>query len=343
MRAIAAFTVGLIALAGCDTKKEEGTEEAKKPEGCVMTREDLIGKSFVFQKPDDTSPGKFVDDNYARLQLFKDGDKTKAKYSVRSLSGVYTYSCADDDKGGYLCKQDEVDLLEFCRALWANTGDCTPAQLAAVTDIPETEARIGEAVTKTKEGLGKLKPDQLEKTKLAYNNPNVQLRGWLKIRPPKNPTKADGCYVNVHDYYETFSQGAKREVDNLVGQGKFKVTEKDFAWEDCRDINTNLVALSTERAAKPGETETELASGSRATFRYVGADATASDCTYTFDAYANFERVQRAVPIEGGKNPQFEQVLSNKGRTVYHMVRYKACGGANPALATVSCAAVDVK
>lgn len=342
MRAIAGVAVSLIALVGCDGGGEKPVEEEKKAEGCVMSREELLGKTFV-RRVEEKAPGKFDEDNFGRLKLYKEGDAVKAKYSVRSLTGVYTYSCSEDDKGGYLCKQDEVDLLEFCRALWANTGDCTAGQLAAVTAIPETEARIGEAVTKTKEGIAKLKPDQVEKLKLAYNNPNVQLRGWIKVRPPKNPVKADGCYVNIHDYYETFSQGARREVDNLVGQGKFQQTEKDFVWEDCRDVNTNLVAMSTERAAKPGETETELAAGARATFRYVAADATANDCTYTFDAYANFERVQRAVPVENGKNPQFEQVLTNKGRTVYHLVRYKACQGADPVLATVSCAAVDVK
>ena len=341
MRAINGVALSLIALVGC-TDGDKPPEEANKPEGCVMTREDLIGKTFV-RRVEEKGPGKFDEDNFGRLKVYKDGDKVKAAYSVRSLTGVYAYSCAEDEKGGYLCKQDEVDLLEFCRALWANTGNCTAAQLAQVTGIPETEARIGEAVTKTMEGMAKLKPDQIEKTKLAYNNPNVQLRGWIKLRPPKSPVKADGCYVNIHDYYETFSQGARREVDNLVGQGKFQQSEKDFVWEDCRDVNTNLVAMATEKVAKPGETETELPAGSRATFRYVGPDATATDCTYTFDAYANFERIQRGVPLENGKNPQFEQVLSNKGRTVYHLIRYKACEGKDPVVATTSCAAVDIK
>ncbi len=339
------FLLSLLILTGCPA---EPPAEVKAPEStCELTPENLAGRVFVRQTEEE---GKgWVDDAFARLKFSDEGGVTKARYSVRSLNSVYGYTCKPakgDKKADLLCLQDEPNLIEFCRSLTANTGGCTADQLASVLGEPAATPDMVKAVDQVAGEVKKLSPDALKQFNTMYNSPNVQLRGLLKV---KIKATKDECRLTIADLYETFSEGKRREMENYVGQGaRFVQTKKEFLFEHCTDTANLVATADPESRPAPGEGQTEWAKGSTAIFRYVGPDAgkTEAGCSYTMDTWLNFEAVGTAVPVQtdtkGKPDWSFSRGLTEPGRAVAHIVRYKACGGA-PEKISVSCAPVKVQ
>jgi hypothetical protein len=325
------------------------TAETKPAEAtCDLSIATLPEKTFVWTKKDDA--GAWKEDPLGRIRFSKEGDALKAKYTVASLASVYTYTCTSKDDDELECKQDSPDLLEYCRALWANVGDCTADQMAAVLGEPAVTEDMTKAVDTVKGQLKKMKPDELDKMKRAYNSPNVQLRGLLEI---KVKNKADDCRLGVSDLYETFTDGSRRKLENLVGMGaRFAQTEKEFLFEDCRDVASSLIAVpETDPWGKPGQTQIEgwAAGADTAHVRYVGEAHQKADkaCTYSMDTFYAGEPIGKAVPVtetdSHGLKWTFDAPIRQTGTRAVTMVRYKACNGGQPEKIDVTCTPVKAK
>lgn len=205
------------------------------------------------------------------------------------------------------------------------------------------------AVDRVSGEIGKQSDADKAKTKAAYgDNENVQLRGILHVRIKATE---DECRLSVDDMFQNFSHGSSREMENYVGRGaRFSKTDSRYVFEDCRDVNSSLVAIADPKASpKPGETQLDWSKGDNVTFRYVGADAKTEEpgCAYTMDAFFDYEPVMTASPVKAGDDGKlywgFTRSPSKAGRVVAHMYRYKTCGGAAPALINVSCAAIKAE
>jgi hypothetical protein len=325
----------LLSLAACDSQPADAPKAEDGGYPCNLDRDGLTGRSFLLGMPKDA--GGFDEDARARMQFFKDGDKTKVRYSVKSLTSVYTYTCEPNDKkGGFDCLQDNPDLKEYCRSLIANVGGCDPAQLAQLTGNDPANPELKKIADEVTGIFKKLKPTDAEKFKTAYNSPNVQLRGLLSIRIPKKVTKADECTLNISDRYETFSFGSKREMENAVGSAKFIETTKEWEFENCTD--TQYLTVTDDK----GGAVAEATPGQALTFKYTGPDAKpTAGCTYTMDNFYNYEPAGKQLPVEGGAW-QFTKSVMGKGRATAHMNRYKACDGKPRELIGVSCNSVAV-
>ena len=332
-----------------------GAEDAPTPapteaagSTCLLDRETLPGKSFVRQIKGDSD--KWDTDVMARLRFGGTTESLTAKYSVRSLASVYDYTCgapAPDAKDGeFTCLQDQPDLIEFCRALHFNAGACDADQVAKVVGSGPPTPEINAAVAKVNSELKRLKPAELEKMKLAYNSPNVQLRGILKV---KFKTK-DECRLSVSDLYENFSNGARYEQENLVGKGaRFAETQENLIFDDCRDMQSLVASADPAAKLQSGQSQREWAVGDNATLRYVGASDVkpTAGCIYTMDTAVGYKRIGSAVPVAAGADGKldwsFQRGLSTAGRHVAHMSRYKACNGGEAKKLGTYCQVIEAR
>lgn len=336
----------LPALFGVLTACEEPPPPPPPAPSCDLTLDTLAGKTFVQTKKGDA--GGYEADKLARMRFVQNGDALQVKYTVHSLTSVYDYTCTPKS-GELTCMQDSPDLVEFCRSLWANTGSCKEDTLAQVTGVDAASPDVKAAVERVNGELAKQSDADKAKTKAAYgDNENVQLRGVLHVRVKATD---DECRLSVDDMFQNFSHGSSREMENYVGRGaRFAKTDTQYVFDDCRDVNSSLVASADPKAMpKPGQSQLDWSKGDNVTFRYVGADASTEDpgCAYTMDAYFDYEPVMTGAPVKPGDDGKpywgFTRSPSKAGRTVAHLVRYKSCGGAAPTLINVSCAAIKAE
>ena len=320
-------------------------EEAPPPPPaptCSLTLDDLGGKSFVLTTKN--GDGKWIPEKKGRMSFTKDGDTTRVKYSVKSLTSVYAYTCKKSKPTELECWQDNPDLIEFGRALYANTGSCTEETLAQVTGMAATDEAIKTAVKSVNDEIAKLKPDMLERMKNGYsNNESMQLRGVVRVRVK---TTDDECRLSVDDMFQNFSHGQSRELENIVGRGaRFVKFETPLVFEDCRDVNNRLVTGTDAKVfASAGQGLQRVSPNQTLTFAYVGEDAAkeASGCAYTMDAWVDYEPLLQAAPVSKGEDGKpywaFSRSVQSIGWHAAHLYRYKACGGAAPELIDVTCA-----
>lgn len=307
--------------------------------GCELTLETLDGKGFVMAKKGPS--GKPEEDLMARVRFAKEGDKIKAKYTTRSLSEVYDYTCAV--QGPELsCWQDEVKVENFCRALVANNKPCTPDGVAQLTGL-KAEA-IAAKVEETKKAIDGMSPKDRTDMMALYSSANKPLRGVLHVR-----VKKDICGVSLGDMFQYMSNGQLKEVENVVGTAPFAPTEKELVWENCAD-GVNLVYLSAPDAKpQPGDSLKEVSPGQTLTARYVGPEHTKAEagCTYTMDTFGGYERIMAAAPVAAGPDGAldwtFQYTPAKAGYAVTHMYRYKTCEGKPAERVGVSCQVAKVK
>lgn len=326
---------------GCEDAAPPPAEEAAP--SCDLTVDNLVGPSFVYTKKD--ASGKWAPENKARLTFVQDASGLKAKYSVHSLTSVYSYSCSKKKATELECWQDKPDLVEFCRALWANTGSCAADTLAQVTQVAADDADLKAAVERVNAEIKKLPAADAEDLKTRYgSNESMQLRGLIRVRVK---AAEEECRLSVDDMFQNFSHGQARELENLVGRGaRFVKTDQKMVFEDCRDVNHFLVA-SDKAEAKPGPGEMYQdgwSSGASVHFKYVGPDAgkTEAGCTYSQDAWLDYLPVQQAAPVEGGQFG-FNRSVTGAGWHAAHLYRYKACNGGAPELIDVSCTGIKAE
>lgn len=325
----------LLALVGCP----EAETPPPPPPACDLSYEVLPGRSFVREtRADDGTT--WEQDLLARARFSVEGDQFKLRYTTRSLSDVYTYTCAAG-RGELLCTQDGPDLQQWCQTLIANKGSCSIAELADLTgaSVDEATAAYGALMPKVK----KLSPAELEAMKVAFASPGNQLRGVFHVR-----IDAESCRLSVRDTYQTMTFGELRELENYVGSSRFAPTTKDLVFEHCADRESLVAQADPAATPKRGQTQTDWPAGATVAFRHAGGTLARpnSGCTYTQDAWVGYEPVAKGAAVAAGASGNlgwgFEHTFSGTGRHIVHLYRHEACGGGAPALRDVSCTAVVV-
>lgn len=327
--------LNVLSLLGCG---EPEPPPAPPPAECTLTLDSLAGKTFVRQER--AADGKeWKEDTWARARFYKTGDTLKVKYNTRALVEMYDYTCKKG-KGELLCLADAPDLQQWCQTLIANKGTCSAADLADLTGVPVDQAMKAQQDLSAK--VAKMKPEELAKMKIAFANPNNQLRGVLHVRLNK-----DDCRITMQDTFQTMTEGKVREVENFVGTSRFVESDADLVFENCKDHASFVALKAPDAVAKPGETKLDWKVGETVPFAYVGEALTKAepDCTYTMDSYVVYAPTQKAVavaPADGKLDWRFSQAFTDPGKKVVHLYRYKACAGAESQLQDVTCAMVNV-
>ncbi len=332
----------VIALLGCP----EPPSPTPETEGsaCDLTFDTLPGKTFVRQvaAPDGVT---WLEDNWARARFYKEGEAIKLKYNARSLVEVYTYTC-EKKPGELFCQTDDIDLQQWCQTLIANTGSCSPADLADRTGATLEDATKAKAELDAK--LKKLSAEEKEQMKVAFSAPGNQLRGAFHVKINK-----DECRITGRDTYMTMTFGEIRELENIVGTARFVESDAELVFEHCKD-SANMVALTAPGAkARPNQTKLRWNLGEAVPFKYVGdamSKPEGSSCTYAMDTWINHAISQKDVAVNPGPDGKldwsfvhtFAEVPPEKGRGVIHMYRYKTCEGKEKELVDVTCAMVLV-
>lgn len=328
--------LNVLGLIGCG---EPPPPPEPEPAACTLTFDGLDGKTFIRQERTPDGNG-WKEDLWARARFYKDGDKVKVKYNTRALVEMYDYTCTKG-KGELLCLADNPDLQQWCQTLIANKGSCSAADLADLTGVPVDQAIKAHDDLMAK--VDKMKPEEVERMKVAFANPNNQLRGVFHVRINK-----EECRITAQDTFQTMTEGKVREVENFVGSSRFVESDKDLVFENCKD-HASLVALTgPDAAAKPGQTKVDWKVGESIPFKFVGDAMVKAEpgCTYTMDNYVVYEPTQKAAAVtpgdDGALTWSFAQSFPDHGKKVVHLYRYKACGGGEATLADVSCAMVNV-
>lgn len=338
MRWVVAAVLGS-SVVGCATEPAAPPEPPKPT--CDLTADTLPDKTFVLATKDEND--KWTEDITARARFFSENGKLKVRYNAKAATDMYTYTCVPGEKE-ITCWEDDPKAADFCRSLIANKGDgaCTVEEVVKMTGLSTEAAQKG--VDEVMEELKKLPPKELADMKALFNSPNIQLRGILHIT-----IREDECRLTITDNYMTMSFGTVREMQNVVGAGRFVRSDKDLFFEHCTD-DDNLVALKDPTAkAQPKETVGEWTVGASIPFRYVGPDEQKPQegCTYSLDAWSQYEPVGkgRAVQVdaEGNLDWSFQTSFPTTGIKVVHMVRHRACEGKPAEQISLSCQGVRIK
>ena len=180
--------------------------------------------------------------------------------------------------------------------------------------------------------------------KKVFNSPNNQLRGILHIT-----IRPDECRLTITDNYMTMSFGAVREMQNVVGAGRFVRSNNEYFFEHCTD-DDNMVALKEAGAkAAPKETVGQWKVGDKIPFDYVGPEdqKPKAGCSYKMDTWVQYEPVAKAKPVELGEDGTldwgFTASFSEPGIKVVHLVRYRTCEGGAQEQISLSCQGVRVE
>lgn len=328
------------ALLGCAGGEPAAPPPAPAP-ACNLAYDTLAGKTFVRQVRSKDGKG-WEEDTWARARFYKgDGDKLKMKYNTRALVDMYDYSC-EKGKGEILCLADNIDLKQWCQTLIANKGSCSAADLAELTGVKVEQAQKARAEIMPQ--IEKQTPEQLAKMKLAFSQPNNQLRGVMHLK-----VNQEECRITARDTFQTMTDGKLQELENYVGSSRFVSSDKDLVFEQCKDHQSLVALTAADAKAKPGEHKLSWKTGESIPFRYVNEALSKAEpgCTYSMDEYVTYEPVQKGLAVEPGEGGKlqwgFEHTFADAGTKVVHLYRYKACGGAEAKLEDVTCAMVKVE
>jgi hypothetical protein len=322
----------VLALTGCAPEAPPPPEEPPKEE-CGLSFDTLAGQTFVRQDGD-------KEDVYARTRFSKEGDALKMRYTTRDLVKLFDYTCTKA-KNEILCLQDKPDLKQWCQTLIANKGSCSPAELADLTGASVQDAMAAHSALMAE--MAKLPPEAVEKMKIAFSQPNNQLRGVMHVKINK-----EGCRLTVRDTFQTMTAGRLQEVDTYVGNSVFVTTTKDLVFDECKDQQSFVALTAPGAAGKVGETKLDWKVGETIPFQHVGKALSKPEagCSYTMDQYALYEPVAKGVAVaaadRGALAWSFSHAFDSPGTKVAHLYRYKACNGAQPELVDTNCVMVRV-
>lgn len=319
--------------AGTDPKPADA---AAAGPSCDFSLDKLGGNQFVRALKGDGSPGDL--DLLARIQFADEGGKLKAKYTARSLSDVYNYSCTAKDKD-LSCWEEEIKAADFCRALVANGKECSVEAVAQLTGAkPEA---IKQKVEDTLKNIKGLSGPERSRMKEAFSAPTTPLRGVLRIK-----MKKDQCKLSITDLYQSMTDGQLREIENVVGTSTFEPTKKELVFENCADGRSLLTLDSLD--SKATDSLESVSPGENFFVKYAGKEHAKAEagCTYAMETYVGYERLSAAAPIEpvGGALPwNFQASFPKAGRQIVHMYRYRTCGDKPQERVGVQCQAVTVR
>jgi hypothetical protein len=311
-------------VAGCQLFSPAPPPEPEPP-ACTLSADTLDGRVFVREVRNQQNNGD-EPDRWARMRFEKAGNALQVVYNSRAPFDMYRYTCAKE-KGGFKCLQDIWDdaakLKQVCQTLWANKGSCSPAEVAEFTGAPVDKATA--AAKEINDAIAKMKPQEKDQMKLAFSQPNNQLRGTLKVK-----INTEACKLAVVDTYQTMTDGQVRELETYVGNSRFLELTEELPFTKCD--GAGLVAADTSKS--PPEPKREWAAGDTVPFLPVPAmamDTPDPACTYSMDIWSDFGRVAQGQAVAAGADGKLAWTWSGPypeaGKHVVQMTRYKACGG----------------
>lgn len=330
------FTLG--ALAAWTLACTGGMPGGETAPACDLALDKLAGKSFVYLEA--LPGGATKEAPIARIRFDDEGGKLAAKYTVASLSDVYTMPCTERAKGEgkELFCAEESRPRDWCQALLVGGGECTKKALKEYGATQDDEA-LNAAIKEAKETVAKYKGgEEWKKFELNNNNLGNKLQGRLYVSVDDKR-----CQLSVGDFYWTVFNGKPVEDSNPVGQNPFVKSDQEWLFEHC-----------TEGGMLPGIESEELPAdlgtiprarvydlGTPYWFHYLGENARKAEegCTYDFDVWSQWKPVSKAVPATVTDKGEvvwklqhtFAEPVSPMGSTntagVLTLIRHKTCGG----------------
>jgi hypothetical protein len=307
-------------LVGCQLFAPPPPPPPEEP-ACTLALDALEGRTFVREQRNKQNNGD-EPDLWARMKL---GAGNRITYNSRSPFDMYEYGCKKE-KGALQCVQDvsndPAKLKQYCQTLWANKGTCSVAELAGMTGAPVAAATA--AQKEITEAIAKMKPDEKDRMKIAFSNPNNQLRGLLKVK-----VNSEDCKLSVVDTYQTMEGGELREHETYVGNSRFIESSQTLPFTKCDGLG--LVAVVA--GSNPPQPKAEWGVGEVVPFvtRNPGLEKADAACTYSMDLWSDFTPVATGQAVTADADGKLEWTHSgtfaDAGKHVVQMVRYKACGG----------------
>lgn len=319
-------------LVGCGPSAPEAPE-------CDLALDTLEGRSFVMLE---TLPGGGEVENPVARVKFEQGEAgLQAKYTVASLSDVYTYDCedrSDEDKVELFCAE-EIRAKDWCQALLVGDAECSKKKLRALGAEGIDNDTLNTEIRAAKENYKKYKnTDSWAQFQLNNNNLANKLQGRLYVGIDEKR-----CRLKVGDFYWTIYNGRGIEDSNPVGQNPFVPSDEEWMFEHCNNGSV-LPGIPTETL--PDDLSTisrrrEFAKGQDIWFHYVGDQAVKAEegCSYSYDAWAQWKPVAQGVAVTPGAKGELEWKVKHsydapirmvgfaKDIAVMSMVRNKTCDG----------------
>jgi hypothetical protein len=354
------FTWSVLLLTACGGGAGGGSEATPKDDGCDVSVQSLAGTTFVMSE---AMPDKSYKDNpLARLKFEEKDGKLLAKYTVKSISDVYTYEClldGDGEEAEVKCREEER-LVDWCKALLvADWGSCTTKNLKELGSLAPDE-EIKAAIRKAKAEAKKVKAEKnagsWKRFELENNNLGNKLQGRLFAKKAKRE-----CQLSIEDMYFTIHNGEGIEDFNPVGKNGFVKTEEPYVFEHCTD-GYNLAPFGfAERPKKIedyGDRRAPQAADKDIFYHYIGDKLVKAEkgCSYSFDTYSQLLPAEQSVEV---KPSDKKGALEWTGKTsypsdalvrvdaakagIFHMLRYKTCASGKRELVDVLCSASIIR
>jgi len=339
------FLAALLALSfatGCEEKSENKLSlGGNTVEGCDLALDNVADTEWLYLRanPDKTE----VPDETIRMKFVSEDGQTKAKYNVGSITAMYTYNCTATEKE-LICKE-KPKVSDWCQALVAGGGDCTPETLRKI-DSTITDEQVKKGM---EEGLATIKKykDTPDWDKFVFSNNNLgnKLQGLLYINIDKK-----NCRIRVTDNYVTIYNAKKIEDSNPAGTNPFVKNDMgDLLWEHCTNSQDLVPLPDAEYPKDPGKVQSVVRYkvGDTVNFWYLGEDGIEAKegCSESADYWL------KAKPLKSGVVPETVEVRKGKelrwhlantfsepipappGGTI-SMVRTTTCEGKEPVTAT---------
>jgi hypothetical protein len=305
---------------------------------CELSLDGLAGKSFVMLEALDRTTDE--ENPMARLKFVEEDGKLIAKYTAKSVSGIYDYECVN--KGKEIFCGEEARWQDYCQALEAHEeGSCTAEALRKFADGGSDE-ELEKAIKDAKEVVAKFRGgDKWDHFVMNNNNLGNKLRGQLYAK-----VDTRNCRLTIDDMYFTIYNGKKIEDYNPVGKNAFVSTDQEWLFEAC-DESASVLDWDTAEKPKidditpPNEGRRLHKPGAEVHYFYYGEkeNKAVEGCTYSGDIWANWKPVKQGVEITPGEKGELdwhvthafaeEDLVSHMGAQagIFHMTRHKECEG----------------
>jgi predicted RNA-binding protein with PIN domain len=336
-------SLALLVLFSCGGSEESTfTLGSAEGEECDIDINNLAGSTYVMYEamPDQS----YRENPQARVRFEKVDGVLQAKYTVKSLGDVYTYYCEENEKDGVVevsCREKER-VTDWCQALLVHDSDaCTKKALRKLGATKSSDEELVKGIKEAKATMKKFRnTEKWNHFVLNNNNLGNKLQGRLWAKKEKTR-----CRLSIEDMYFTIFNGKSVEDFNPVGKNSFVKSDEEFLFEHCSDGRS--LAPHTEAAlpkklselAPPGS---PIALDKPVYYHYVGEEGTKAEegCTYGYDTFAQWRPLASKIAVEPGDKGKLEwnveytwsedklvEVGPGVKGGVFHMLRYKTCGG----------------
>ncbi len=317
---------------------------------CDLTLDNLQGKVFVMAEAQPKGPD--VLNPLARLRFDEEGGVLKARYTAMSLGDIYTYTCEKIEREGKAPELKCVEpprLQDWCEALFAHDIKCTKKKLRKL-GAEASDEELAKAIEAAKKAMQEAQSAEDERVfqrwKAIRASLGNKLQGQLFVKVDKR------CRLNINDMYWTLRNGEKVEDSNPVGTNPFVKTDKPYLFEHC-DNQAELYDSDKEGFPElPITAPPQNEMGKPIHYYHIGEAGSKAEegCTYSFDTYAGWLPLAQGLEPEKGEDGRliwhathtFDEKTARKvnGKIlgIFHMARYKTCGGKKEKI-DVSCRA----